>query len=190
MEGEVIFRPSPRTSRATDWDLSRLEMSGWYGPKGGSEKLLCGGGNKLPSHIVNGRRLKLIFGILAMAMLAIAIACGSDDDDSEPVTTAPTTAAAPATATAQPAATETPPTSKFTGNLRLGEILIDPPVFLPSKQGWLHGREVTVDLPDGQISGVAAGVDTDGALLVDTGEEKARVVSGSIVTAELTEIRH
>jgi len=59
-----------------------------------------------------------------------------------------------------------------------------------AQHDWLHGRRVTVDLPDGRITGVAAGVDTDGALLVDTGEEKARVVSGSIVTAELTETRH
>ena len=31
--------------------------------------------------------------------------------------------------------TSAPSPDKFTGNLRLGEILIDPPVFLPSKQG-------------------------------------------------------
>ncbi len=55
---------------------------------------------------------------------------------------------------------------------------------------WLQGREVTVDLPAGRITGVAAGVDTDGALLVDTGKEKARVVSGSIVTARPTEVAH
>ncbi len=41
-----------------------------------------------------------------------------------------------------------------------------------------------------RITGVAAGVDTDGALIVDTGKEKARVVSGSIVTAGLTEVAH
>lgn len=55
---------------------------------------------------------------------------------------------------------------------------------------WLQGREITVDLPAGRITGVAAGVDTDGALLVDTGKEKARVVSGSIVTARPTEVAH
>ncbi len=55
---------------------------------------------------------------------------------------------------------------------------------------WLQGRDVIVDLPDGQISGIAAGVDTDGALLVDTGNEKARVVSGSIVAAELAGVEN
>ena len=55
---------------------------------------------------------------------------------------------------------------------------------------WLQGREVTVDLPAGRITGIASGVDTDGALLVDTGKEKARVVSGSIVTAGRTEVAH
>jgi BirA family biotin operon repressor/biotin-[acetyl-CoA-carboxylase] ligase len=50
---------------------------------------------------------------------------------------------------------------------------------------WLHGREVTVDLPDKQITGIAAGVDSDGALLIDTGKERTRVVSGSIVMAGL-----
>lgn len=51
---------------------------------------------------------------------------------------------------------------------------------------WLNQREIIVDLPDQQISGTAAGVDNDGALLVDTGKEKIRVVSGSIVLAGLT----
>ena len=51
---------------------------------------------------------------------------------------------------------------------------------------WLKGREVIVDLPDKQISGVAAGVDNDGALLVDTGKGKTRIVSGSVILAGLT----
>ncbi|MGI9271981.1 MAG: biotin--[acetyl-CoA-carboxylase] ligase [Woeseiaceae bacterium] len=50
---------------------------------------------------------------------------------------------------------------------------------------WLRDREVSVELPDRQISGVAAGIDADGALLIDTGDEKTRVVSGSIVMAGL-----
>jgi BirA family biotin operon repressor/biotin-[acetyl-CoA-carboxylase] ligase len=48
---------------------------------------------------------------------------------------------------------------------------------------WLRGRDVIVDQPDRQITGIAAGVDADGALLIDTGKEKIRVVSGSIVMA-------
>ncbi len=56
-----------------------------------------------------------------------------------------------------------------------------------AKHDWLKQREVIVDLPDQQITGVAAGVDNDGALLVDTGKAKTRVVSGSIILAGLTE---
>lgn len=48
---------------------------------------------------------------------------------------------------------------------------------------WLHGKQITVDMPDGQISGVAAGIDTDGALLVDAGSQRIRVISGSVVMA-------
>jgi len=50
---------------------------------------------------------------------------------------------------------------------------------------WLRQREIIVDLPDQQISGAAAGVDNDGALLVETGGAKIRVVSGSIILAGL-----
>lgn len=50
---------------------------------------------------------------------------------------------------------------------------------------WLSQREIIVDMPDQQISGKAAGVDKDGALLVDTGRAKTRVVSGSIILAGL-----
>ena len=48
---------------------------------------------------------------------------------------------------------------------------------------WLLGREVTVDMPDKQITGTAAGVAEDGALLIDTGSGQQRVISGSIVMA-------
>ena len=54
-----------------------------------------------------------------------------------------------------------------------------------AEHDWLRDRKVTVDLPDRQISGNAAGVDSDGALLIDTGKEKTRVVSGSIILAGL-----
>ena len=50
---------------------------------------------------------------------------------------------------------------------------------------WLFGKVVTVEMPDGQLTGVAAGVDIDGALLVDTGRGQRRVISGSIVMASL-----
>jgi BirA family biotin operon repressor/biotin-[acetyl-CoA-carboxylase] ligase len=48
---------------------------------------------------------------------------------------------------------------------------------------WLLNRDVTVDMPDKQITGTAAGVDGDGALLVDTRNGRQRVISGSIVMA-------
>lgn len=52
---------------------------------------------------------------------------------------------------------------------------------------WLRGREITVDMPDRQVTGIAAGVDADGALMVDTKSGRARIISGSIVMAGLTE---
>ncbi len=48
---------------------------------------------------------------------------------------------------------------------------------------WLLGKVITVDMPDRQITGIAAGVDSDGALLVDTQDGQRRVISGSIVMA-------
>lgn len=57
------------------------------------------------------------------------------------------------------------------------------------RHDWLHGRQIIVDLPNRQITGVAAGVDADGALLVDTDKGLERVISGSIVMAGLTEFR-
>ena len=55
------------------------------------------------------------------------------------------------------------------------------------RHDWLHGREITVDMQNRRITGFAAGVDADGALFVDTGDEKVRVLSGSIVMASITE---
>ena len=51
------------------------------------------------------------------------------------------------------------------------------------RHDWLRGREVTVDLPDKQVTGVAAGIGEDGSLLVDTSRGQVAVVSGSIVMA-------
>jgi len=52
---------------------------------------------------------------------------------------------------------------------------------------WLRDREITVDMPDKQLTGIAAGVDDDGALLVESESGRTRVISGSIVMAGLTE---
>lgn len=51
-----------------------------------------------------------------------------------------------------------------------------------SAHDWLFGREVTIDTPEQQITGIAAGVADDGALMVDTQSGGShRVVSGSVV---------
>ena len=52
------------------------------------------------------------------------------------------------------------------------------------KRDWLFGRNITVRTQAKEISGVAAGIDSDGALLLDRDEGgQCRVVGGSIVTA-------
>ena len=56
------------------------------------------------------------------------------------------------------------------------------------RHDWLRDREITVDMPDRQLTGVAAGVDDDGALLVDSKSGRTRVISGSIVMAGQAEI--
>ncbi len=53
------------------------------------------------------------------------------------------------------------------------------------RHDWLRGREITVDLPDRQVTGIAAGVDDSGVLLVETADGKVPVISGSIVMAGL-----
>jgi len=51
------------------------------------------------------------------------------------------------------------------------------------RHDWLRGREITVELPDRNLTGVAAGVAEDGTLLVDSGGERVPVISGSILAA-------
>jgi BirA family biotin operon repressor/biotin-[acetyl-CoA-carboxylase] ligase len=48
---------------------------------------------------------------------------------------------------------------------------------------WLRGREITVDMPDKQVTGVAAGIGEDGTLILDTSDGRVCVLSGSIVMA-------
>lgn len=48
---------------------------------------------------------------------------------------------------------------------------------------WLSGRELTVETPQQQVTGIGAGIADDGALLVDSGGgEVNRIVSGSVMT--------
>lgn len=56
-----------------------------------------------------------------------------------------------------------------------------------SRRDWLQGKSVTVDLPDRQVTGTAAGVGDDGSLLVKTANGPVSVISGTIVTAGLAE---
>jgi BirA family biotin operon repressor/biotin-[acetyl-CoA-carboxylase] ligase len=55
---------------------------------------------------------------------------------------------------------------------------------------WLRDRDITVDMPDKQVTGTAAGVDDDGALIVNSRSGRTRVISGSIVMAGPGELGH
>ena len=48
------------------------------------------------------------------------------------------------------------------------------------KYDWLRGQQVTVETVDGLVAGVAEGVDTDGALLLNAKGERRRFTSGSV----------
>jgi BirA family biotin operon repressor/biotin-[acetyl-CoA-carboxylase] ligase len=49
---------------------------------------------------------------------------------------------------------------------------------------WLRGQKVTVDAQQVHVTGIAAGIDEDGALLIDSEDgERQRVTSGSIIAA-------
>lgn len=45
---------------------------------------------------------------------------------------------------------------------------------------WLRGKQISADLPEGNQSGIAEGVDIDGALVVRVGHDRRRIISGSI----------
>ena len=48
------------------------------------------------------------------------------------------------------------------------------------RRDWLMGREIIADMPEGRVAGTAAGVDADGALIIDAPAGPMRVVTGSI----------
>lgn len=53
-----------------------------------------------------------------------------------------------------------------------------------AERDWLLGREVVINTPQQQIAGTGAGIDSEGALLVDTGTGHVRrITSGSVVLA-------
>jgi len=49
---------------------------------------------------------------------------------------------------------------------------------------WLRGKQVTIETQRRKVSGMAAGIDEDGALLVESADGMHRVTSGSVVSAE------
>ena len=54
------------------------------------------------------------------------------------------------------------------------------------QRDWLRGRALKIDAPQEPVSGVAAGVDDDGALLVDDGSGSLRrVTSGTVIVEDL-----
>ncbi len=46
---------------------------------------------------------------------------------------------------------------------------------------WLRGQEVTIETDEVTSAGIAEGVDTDGALLLNEGGDRRRVTSGSVI---------
>lgn len=48
------------------------------------------------------------------------------------------------------------------------------------KYDWLRGQKVVIDGPDGRVSGVCQGVDSDGALVLQTKTGSQRIMSGSV----------
>jgi BirA family biotin operon repressor/biotin-[acetyl-CoA-carboxylase] ligase len=48
------------------------------------------------------------------------------------------------------------------------------------RHDWLQGKQIIAEMPDGRCSGMADGVDDDGALIVRTSEGQRRVLSGTI----------
>lgn len=48
------------------------------------------------------------------------------------------------------------------------------------KYDWLKGKQIIADMADGRCTGVADGVDTDGALIIQTAEGRRRIISGTI----------
>jgi BirA family biotin operon repressor/biotin-[acetyl-CoA-carboxylase] ligase len=52
------------------------------------------------------------------------------------------------------------------------------------QRDWLHGRGIVVELPDGELAGIAAGVESDGALILDVTGGRRKIASGSITRVD------
>ena len=49
---------------------------------------------------------------------------------------------------------------------------------------WLFGRHIRVEMPEGGQSGIADGVDDDGALIIRTDNDRRRVITGSVTLTD------
>lgn len=49
---------------------------------------------------------------------------------------------------------------------------------------WLYGKQIGIEMPGGSQSGIADGVDDDGALIIRTDNERCRVINGSITVMD------
>ncbi len=58
------------------------------------------------------------------------------------------------------------------------------------RRDWLRGAEVTVRDRDGEARGVAAGIDGDGALLVDSADGRRRIIAGDILRCRRSAAGH
>jgi len=52
------------------------------------------------------------------------------------------------------------------------------------KYDWLCGKRVIVDNPEDRQSGIAEGVDHDGALIIRSGNDRRRLIAGTVTLAE------
>jgi BirA family biotin operon repressor/biotin-[acetyl-CoA-carboxylase] ligase len=52
------------------------------------------------------------------------------------------------------------------------------------QRDWLNGRGIIVELPDGELAGIAAGVESDGALILDVSGGRRKIASGSITRVD------
>ena len=57
------------------------------------------------------------------------------------------------------------------------------------RRDWLKGRQLVVESPGSEITGIAAGVGSDGALIIDGSGGRMRIASGSVTKVGGTESR-
>jgi BirA family biotin operon repressor/biotin-[acetyl-CoA-carboxylase] ligase len=63
---------------------------------------------------------------------------------------------------------------------RFGSAGLDPFVESWQRLDWLRGQRVTIESGEQLIDGICAGIDSDGALLLNSGQSRRRILSGSV----------